>query len=52
MDRNHSAEVSDGPCRSGRVEVLRDRGLGPFPAAQTAGMFPGFWLLTVKGAEE
>lgn len=25
---------------------------GPFPAAQTAGMFPGFWLLTVNGAEE
>lgn len=51
MDRNHSAEASDGQC-SGRVEVSKDRDSGPFPVAQTAEMFPWFWLLTIKGARE
>lgn len=51
MDRNHSADASDGQGR-GRVEVSKDRGLGPFPAAQTAEMFPWFWFLTIKGAGE
>lgn len=37
----------------GRVEVLKDRGLGPFPAAQTAEMFHGFGssLLKVLGSK-